>query len=111
MTTDVPVPHLWLDEKYPDNDGDYETLANSVGANDMAVWKSYVAGCDPTNKNSRFVVTNFVMNAGGGVEAMDWTPNLCDREYRVVGRTNLTDKGWYPTNDASRFFKVEVRLK
>jgi len=107
----VFVPYWWL-EQWTNNIVDYEELALSRGANGMAFWESFVAGCDPTNEVSRFVVTNFVVNAGGGVGAIDWTPNRCDREYRVLGKTNLSDKGWYwPTNDASRFFKVEVRLK
>ena len=107
----VFVPYWWL-EQWTNNIVDYEELALSRGANGMAFWESFVAGCDPTNEVSRFVVTNFVVNAGGGVGAIDWTPNRCDREYRVLGKTNLTDKGWHwPTNDASQFFKVEVRLK
>ena len=61
---------------------------------------------------SLFLITNVVMNAAGGVQMIDWTPNLSDRDYRVLGKTNLSDGKWhYPTNDASRFFKVEVRLK
>ena len=71
-----------------------------------------MAGCDPTNAASRFVITNFVMSAGSRVSALDWTPNRVDRDYRVLGKTNLSDGAWHwPTNDASRFFKVEVRLK
>jgi len=109
-STPVSVPFSWLDQ-WQNGITDYEALAKSQGANGMAFWESYVAGCDPTNSASRFLITNFVVNAGGGVSALDWTPNRADRVYTVWGKTNLSDKGWYPTNDASRFFKVEVRLQ
>jgi len=59
-----------------------------------------------------FLITNFVMSAVGGISALDWAPNRVDRDYRVLCKTNLSDGAWHwPTNDASRFFKVEVRLK
>jgi len=112
-TAPTPVPYEWLNEMFPANDGapeTYETLALSLGANGYAVWESYVAGLIPTNAASRFVITNFVMNANGSI-ALDWTPHRGDRVYTVWGKTNLTDKAWYtPTNSASTFFRVKVEL-
>ena len=52
------------------------------------------------------------MNVVGDVKELDWAPCLSNRVYRIIGKTNLTDGVWYyPTNEASRFFKVEVRLR
>ena len=88
-----------------------QSLALAEGVNKVAYWESYVAGLCPTDGDSRFVVTNLTVNAAGAPVALQWTPDLRpDRVYEVVGKTNLTDAAWCPTNSATRFFKVEVRL-
>ena len=109
-TTPVPVPYLWLDE-WKQNIADYEDFAFSQGANGYRLWESYVAGLIPTDVRSKFLITNFVLNAASQVTALDWTPNRSDRTYKVLGKTNLTDKAWHsPTNHATKYFKVNVGM-
>jgi len=112
---DVPVivPFSWLNG-YRSWFGiqDYVALALAQGENNVPLWESYVAGLIPTNPSSKFLITNFVVNAQS-VTALDWAPRRLDRIYTVYGKTNLTDTTpWYtPTNSGTRFFKVEVRLE
>ena len=112
-TTGVPVPYTWLDD-YLNWKGitDYEALALLPGENGLFFWESYVAGLNPTNVNSKFVITNFVVSAQSRVTALDWSPHLSNRAYTVYGKTNLMDTTpWHtPTNSGTRFFKVEVKL-
>ena len=114
LTTPVLVPYSWLDQ-WKNVIADYEDFAESEGANGVTLWESYVAGLIPTNATSRFLITNFVVKCDNGKDAvatLDWTPRRADRVYTVWGKTNLMDTTpWYtPTNSASRFFKVEVKL-
>ena len=86
----------------------------------MTLWQSYVAGCDPTKKDSRFLITNFVVNAESRVTAFGWTPNYekypnpwtgTTNVYIVEGKTNLADVMWHsPTNSGTRFYRVKVGL-
>ena len=58
------------------------------------------------------MITNIVVDAQAGSPVLHWSPDLgTERDYRVKGKTNLTDALWHcPTNDGTRFFKVDVRL-
>jgi len=109
--TPVHVPFSWLDQ-WGGNSGNYEALAKSKGLNGYFFWESFVAGLNPTDAGSKFAITNFAVNAQSRVSKLDWSPRRSDRVYTVWGKTNLTDTTpWYtPTNDATRFFKVEVKL-
>ena len=110
LTTPALVPYTWLNQ-WANDIPDYEALAHSNGVNDVFLWESYVAGLDPSDANSKFRITNIVVNAESRVSALDWNPRRSDRVYTVMGKTNLTDKAWHsPTNDATRFFKVTVEL-
>ena len=118
------VPHDWLDEwmptlGYPAGAGgfhghaDYERAANGTkttpGGATMAVWQDWIAGTCPTNPASVFLADIAVSN---GVPVVSWTPDLgAERDYVVLGKSNLLDRTWGPTNAGSRFFQVEVRLK
>ena len=118
------VPHAWLDEwmpalGYAAGDGgfhahaDYERAANGTkttpGGAPMAVWQDWVAGTCPTNPASVFLADIAVSN---GVPVVSWRPDLgAAREYEVLGKSNLLDRVWGPTNADTRFFRVEVRLK
>lgn len=110
-TTPVSVPFAWLDE-YPEalaaNGGDYEIFGNATAANGVnKVWECYVAGLSPTNAAERFEA-RFEFNNGEPV--VTWSPDLgAARDYVVEGQENLGD-GWGPTNAASRFFRVKVKL-
>ena len=52
-----------------------------------------------------------------GAPVVEWSPKLSAGEkarriYTIYGKTNLTDRAWHsPTNEASRFFKVEVEMR
>jgi len=111
---EVPVPHWWLDDMFP-NDGRYEYLVGSNGENNIPVWQSWVAGLDPNDKGSCFTAR---INMDNGNPVIEWVPdhrNSSDprmrRNYTVLGKANLTTPGdWVRTNEFSRFFKVKVEL-
>jgi len=112
----VPIPLDWLDLYLGWQDvWGYADLALSQGANGYLFWESYVAGLSPTRPDSKFLITNFVVKNDNGkdtVTALDWGPRRADRVYKVWGKTNLTDGAWHsPTNDATRFFKVDVKMQ
>jgi|GEM_PF-4113035 len=111
QTTYRPVPHFWLDEMYPGNNGDYETLAEGLGANGLFVWQSYVAGLEPTNAASRFKAVITFTNSEPFVA---WAPDLRPkRAYKVLGNATLDPGGWVDVNvigSDARFFKVRVDL-
>jgi len=114
FTTPIPVPYVWLNDYRPwKGVTDYEVLGNLLGENDLFFWESYVAGLNPTDANSKFLITNLVVSAGSRVSRLDWTPYRTDRTYTVWGKTNLTDTTpWYtPTNSGTRFFRVKVEMK
>jgi len=103
-----PEFHVWLDKHFPDNKGDYETLANRRGANGYTFWESYVAGLNPRDDKSKFRAS-ITMKDGNPV--ITWNPHLRDRTYTVVGKESLTDTAdWGKTNNLTRFFKVKVEL-
>ena len=76
----------------------------------ISVWQDFVAGTDPADSNSVFTASVSVTN---GIPYIFWTPDLGtdERDYIIYGREDLTGGSWGPTNAASRFFKVEVRMK
>lgn len=110
IATPASVMFSWFDE-YRLGDGSedgYETAALAMAANDVnKVWECYVAGLDPTNATSRFEARVEFEN---GKPVVQWSPDLgAARDYIVEGKENLGD-GWGPTNAASRFFRVKVKL-
>jgi len=115
LTTPCLVPFSWLNQ-WGGNSGNYETLANSRGANGCFVWESYVAGLDPTNPTSKFQATIKMQN---GVPYVDWTPNLGNlRSYTKEMKENLSDPWQLAPDDLStlppapsRFFRVRVEEK
>lgn len=109
-TTAIPVAFSWLNQ-YPPMlgvaGGDYEAAAlEDVDGDGHLAWQEYVAGSNPTNRES---VLRTWITAGNGGPQVTWTPDLgTARVYTVYGRTNLTDGAWGVTNGASRFFRVKV---
>ena len=98
------APSVIADFKY-----DYSSVLNSVGDNGYRILDSYIAGLTPTNSTSRLITR---IHVGNDSAVITWTPNLESRNYTIYGKTNLTDKAWHsPTNEASRFFKVEVEMR
>ena len=119
LTTPEPVPYAWLDQYNLVVGTDYETVGNaasgkSQGGNATKIWEEYVAGTDPTNKNSR-LEAQITMKDGNPV--ITWEPDLNTgggnvRIYKVYGSETLNNGGdWqYPTNSLHRFFKVDVEM-
>jgi len=70
------------------------------------VGQCLVAGIPEDDKDAKFTVSVTMTN---GVPYITWDPNLPDREYVIMGKTNLTDAAWVaPTNSAHRFFNVKI---
>lgn len=97
------------------NDGsvNYSTVNLDHDNDGLTTFQEYVAGTDPIDENSVFQATISMEN---GSPVVHWSPDLNTneivRDYVVWGKTNLTDTSWHsPTNEWSRFFKVEVRLR
>ena len=109
QTTPVPVPFPWLDGYDLAEDGDYESAAAGMASNGVnRVWQCYVAGLNPTGATNRFLAT---IDLSDGAPDVKWSPDLGDaRRYIVEGKTNLVDKAWGPTNEATRFFRVKVTM-
>lgn len=105
----VSIPTEWL-YRYRGWQGvmGYVDLAVMQGANGMPLWQSYVAGCNPTDKDSKFVT--FIEMDGNDAPIISWTPDLgSNRVYVVEGKTNLTDATWHSlTNNGTRFFRVKI---
>jgi len=98
----------WLDTFYPGNNGNYDALANTPGANGIPLWDSYVAGLDPTDRTSRFKA---FITMERGAPVITWDPRLRNRTYTVVGKESLSGTAdWGRTNSLTRFFKVRVEL-
>ena len=113
QTTEVPVPHVWLDRYFPGTT-DYERTAKAPAANSAySVMECYVAGLDPTDATATF---STVIEMRDCAPVISWSPNLntngVSRTYRILGRERLDDGNeWsYPTNSSHRFFKVSVGL-
>ncbi len=115
----VAIPIAWLEEEAADilaaNDGEHAAAAVAMAANCVnEVWQCYVAGLCPTNASERFLAT--VRFDTNGLPEVRWAPDLNEggtkreRIYTVEGKTNLVDKDWGPTNEATRFFRVKVEM-
>ena len=109
--TPVDVPYVWLDG-YPGlfgPDDDYESVVMRDQDDDgMETWKEYVADTNPLDPKSVFLA---LISVNGSQITIDWTPNRSNRDYEVVGKTDLREPEWGSTNNpATRFFRVKVSL-
>ena len=111
-TTEVPVTYAWLDEYFPDDAGDYETIANSDKDGDgLDTWAEYLLGTDPTNALSRLEATIRLDGTTPIVECNADTNRLAAFGYLPVvkGKHGLdTSEEWATTNLLHRFFKIFV---
>ena len=75
-------------------------------------WQDYVAGTEPMNPADIF---HAMITMSYDVPIVTWTPNLNTngkvRMYTVLGKTNLTDAAWPPTNAVHGFFKERWRCR
>ena len=110
QTTPVPVPYVWLESYFLAGSGDYEAAAFATAANgENTVWECYVAGLDPTNPDSRLLATIRMDGDTPVIGYLPPRPEYTPAEwYHVVGKTDLTDKGWEEQADGQRFFKVRI---
>ena len=98
----------------PATEAEYESFADSASpfGKSVPLWQDFVAGTDPEKTNDIFTASISFTN---GQVVISWSPNLNTngivRTYTILGKTNLVDQAWHsPTNEASRFFKVNVSL-
>ncbi len=116
------VPYVWLAAYGFTN---FEQCVVSMGLNGIPVWQSYVAGLNPTNPSSLYLIAGDVVPQTGGFR-VTWN-TIPDRLYTVLFSTNL-QAGFMPlpgavdlpptvtaftdpaTNSPGRFYKVQVRL-
>lgn len=117
---ETAVPNAWID-KYPSflaaARGDYQTAADSVGANGVTLRESYVAGLDPTDEASKFTA---ILTIENGEPKISWSPDLSEdavpRTYTIYGKPSLdADEQWQVVTDGNKskmkFFKVTVDLE
>ena len=108
-TTQIPVPHAWLDAYGLAANGDYEAAARAPAANKKrSVWECYLIGLDPTDETAEFTTTIEIKN---GQVVIGHDPDKGEeRAYKIHGKETLGGAWMFPTNSESRFFKVEVRM-
>ena len=132
LTTEVPVPYLWLDSYGLGRETDFEAAAKmKLGKVDgagraMSIEDDYVAGTDPTNLESKLTAT--IKMGADGRPILSWKPPLNGEDedgagiregvrlYSVYGKQTLDDaeEEWTPVADGDegnyRFFKVGVGM-
>ncbi|MBQ5531818.1 MAG: InlB B-repeat-containing protein, partial [Kiritimatiellae bacterium] len=126
QTTPVPVPYAVLESEHfarylEQAGGDYEKAAHTNGLNGCAIWKSYVAGLEPDDANSKF--TAKIEMLPDGTPKVTWEPDTPElratRTYIRYGKIRLEDEKWTPIADDAdasilrqyHFFTVEVKMK
>jgi len=121
VTTNHSVPLAWLAEHGVT--ADVESAVDLPGANGVPLWQSYVAGLDPNDPNSRFVIS-VTPDPDGTVVVLQWN-TVPDRVYTVWQRADL-DSEWLPISGATNlpfeiqsitsplgtagYYRVDVRL-
>ena len=114
-TTEVPVPHSWLETYLPELSGgsgasDYEAAAVADSDGDgFANWQEFLLGTDPTNETSRFSATIDFVN---GQPVFGWSvtnENISKLGYQYApkGTTSLAPPNWVKWN-GHPFFKVVI---
>jgi hypothetical protein len=83
LTTNYPTPLWWLASHGYTN---FESAVAQLGANNMPLWQSYIAGLDPNNPNDQLRLT-IRPSITGNVHVLQWTTAI-DRTYTVLESTN-----------------------
>lgn len=95
LTASQAVPYAWLDGYGYTN---YESDATATGLNGLPVWQSYVAGLDPSDPDSQYLIAGGAAPTGNGF-TLTWV-TIPDRLYTVLVSTNLA-AGFVPLTGAS----------
>jgi Divergent InlB B-repeat domain/Metallo-peptidase family M12B Reprolysin-like/Viral BACON domain len=95
-TTNFPTPLWWLANYGYTNA--FETAVSVIGANGMPLWQSYVAGLNPYDPNSRFLLSGRSTPDGTGY-VLNWN-TVTDRVYTLWSSSNLSD-GFAPVPGAT----------
>jgi hypothetical protein len=96
LTALYSIPYWWMAQYGFTNN--IEQTVESIGANRMTVWESYIAGLNPTDPTDVFVFTNALWEADGTLTLL-WRAST-GRYYQVWGTTNI-NAGFYPVDGAS----------
>ncbi len=100
------TPEVWLAQYGLTNGTPAAEELTDTDGDGMLAWQEYVAGSVPTNHESVF---RTLITMSNSLPRVAWAPDLgAARVYAVIGKTNLLDGAWGPTNTGSRFFKAEV---
>ena len=121
VTSGVPVPYSWLEGYGLGEAGDFETAANaktgkrSALGEELTVWEDYVAGTNPTNRNSVF---RLFIDMSSGKPKITWDPDLNEngtkheRDYQIWGAKRLGGEWLKVKGDESNynFYRISVEL-
>lgn len=124
LTTNHPTPLWWLASYGYTND--FETAVESVGANGLPLWQSYIAGLNPTDPASRFHLEILPAPSDRSV-LLRWAPrpgrlytlweatDPSDTFTAVPGAMDLTESVDSWTNSwesipGPRYYRLSVRL-
>lgn len=85
LTTENPTPLWWLAAQgYTNN---FETAVDTIGANGLPLWQSYIAGLNPNDPASQLRVSGKPSSNGAGY-VLNWN-TVTDRLYTILSSTNL----------------------
>ncbi|VGO16683.1 Bacillopeptidase F [Pontiella desulfatans] len=84
MVTNAPadVPEEWLAQHGWTNNLS-AAVTNDPDGDGFATWQEYVVGSSPTNKSSKFRITEF-RRLESGEFLVSWEPSVSNRQYRVM---------------------------
>jgi hypothetical protein len=94
FTTNHPTPLWWLAANGVTQN--FETAVNSIGANGMPLWQSYIAGLNPNNTNSQLRLS--VVAASSNSVVLHWN-SVTGRVYTVWSSGNAVS-GFSPIASA-----------
>jgi hypothetical protein len=117
LTTNHTTPHWWL--AVHGITSDFENAVNTLGANGLPLWQSYIAGLNPTSATSqlKLMASGNVLRWSttvGRVYNLEWSTNITGPFVPVPGALNLPDTVTnLPTPSsgaASTFYRIEAQL-
>lgn len=117
VTTNTPdaVPYTWIDQYYPAATNFEQQAQTDTDDDQMAAWKEYIAGTDPTNASSVFRINSIADTAGqtnftitvatepGKRYVIEFTDDMLTNHVTWSGFANTNDGigRWIETNTGS----------